>query len=82
MAEAWVAYVDEIGFCRSATLADVEATGFALSPSRYVGSATVVEADGVVEKRLTEIAGTLAADFEANEKLAAEVSKALKALNQ
>lgn len=48
-------YVDVLGLCKVATIAEVEAKGWSLTPGAYVGVAPVEE-DGVnFEERMTEI---------------------------
>ena len=48
-------YVDVLGLCKAATIAEIEAKGWSLTPGAYVGVAPVEE-DGVnFEERMTEI---------------------------
>ena len=48
-------YVDVLGLCKVATIAEIEAKGWSLTPGAYVGVAPVEE-DGVnFEERMTEI---------------------------
>jgi type I restriction enzyme M protein len=75
------AYEDEPGFCRAATLADVEAADFALAPGRFVrsednGHAEISAAD--VDAAVARVTDAL----ERNEVLSERVWKALKALEQ
>jgi type I restriction enzyme M protein len=49
------AYVDVPGFCRSATIEEIEAQGWSLNPGRYVGAAAGVEDDGDFLERLAEL---------------------------
>jgi len=56
--EDGVTYEDQAGFCYSATLAEIKAANYALTPGRYVG-ATAIEDDGelIADKidRLTKL---------------------------
>lgn len=70
-------YVDELGFSRSATLAEVEAAGFTLSPGRYVGAAESEEDEVEFEERMAGLTENLADEMTANEQLATEVRAAL-----
>jgi type I restriction enzyme M protein len=45
-ANGWADYADEAGFCKSATVAEVNEHGHVLTPGRYVGAADI-EDDGV-----------------------------------
>lgn len=57
-------YEDVAGFCKAATLAEVEANNFVLTPGRYVGTEEV-EDDGVsFEEKVAEISENLKAHFE------------------
>ena len=61
-------YVDVLGLCKAATIAEIEAKGWSLTPGAYVG-VTPVEEDGVnFEERMTEIhQELLALQTESNE---------------
>jgi type I restriction enzyme M protein len=49
------AYGDVPGFCRVATIAEIEAQGWSLNPGRYGGVAAGVQDDGDFAARLTEL---------------------------
>lgn len=52
-------YEDQAGFCKVATLADIAANDYVLTPGRYVGAAEV-EDDGIAfETKMTELTATL-----------------------
>jgi type I restriction enzyme M protein len=56
-------YQDVQGFCKSATLVEVEANGFVLTPGRYVGTEEV-EDDGIsFEDKVSVIAENLSTQF-------------------
>lgn len=57
-------YEDVQGFCKSATLAEVEANNFVLTPGRYVGTEEA-EDDGIsFDEKVTEISQNLKGYFE------------------
>lgn len=57
-------YEDVQGFCKSATLAEVEANNFVLTPGRYVGTEEI-EDDGIsYEEKVTTISENLKGYFE------------------
>ena len=57
-------YEDVQGFCKSATLAEVEANNFVLTPGRYVGTEEA-EDDGIsYDEKVTEISQNLKGYFE------------------
>ena len=57
-------YEDIQGFCKAATLADVEANNFVLTPGRYVGTEEV-EDDGIpYDEKVTAISENLKGYFE------------------
>ncbi len=70
-------YVDEPGFSKSATLAEVEATGFTLSPGRYVGAPESEEDEIEFEERMAGLVDQLADEMAENERLKVEVREAL-----
>ena len=57
--QAGGAYEDRPGFCKSATLQDIEAHDFVLTPGRYVGTEAVAD-DGIpFEEKMAELSGAL-----------------------
>ena len=53
------AYEDVPGFCKAATLEDIQKHGHVLTPGRYVGSADVEDDDEPFEDKLRRLATTL-----------------------
>jgi len=70
-------YIDEPGFCKSETLAEIETAGFTLSPGRYVGAPEAEEDEIVFEERMATLVDKLADEMAENERLAGEVRGAL-----
>lgn len=57
-------YEDILGFCKSATVVEVEANNFVLTPGRYVG-AEDIEDDGIpYDEKVAAITSSLAEQFE------------------
>jgi len=67
-------YEDIKGFCKSATLAEIEKHGFVLTPGRYVGIPDEVE----LEVTFEETMGALTAEFAAQMQEAAELDREIK----
>jgi type I restriction enzyme M protein len=73
-------YADRPGFCKSATIADIAANDYVLTPGRYVGAAPL-EDDGIpFETKMTELTTTLYQQMEDAEKLDKAIRKNLEAL--
>lgn len=73
-------YTDELGFCASANLEEIEKHGFVLTPGRYCGSA-VEEDDGEpFEVRFPALVETLETQFAEGERLAATIRERLAGL--
>ncbi len=71
-------YVDVLGLCKAATIAEIEAKGWSLTPGAYVGVAPVEE-DGVnFEERMTEIHQELLALQAESNDLMDTISKNMK----
>jgi len=70
-------YRDEPGFSKSATLQEVEAAGFTLSPGRYVGAPESEEDEIAYEERIATLVDQLADEMAENERLARAVKEAL-----
>jgi type I restriction enzyme M protein len=67
--EAGLTYEDVAGFCKSASLADVKSSDYALSPGRYVGAAEA-ESDGEpVEAKIERLTKELFVHFEESARL-------------
>jgi type I restriction enzyme M protein len=73
-------YVDEPGFCKSATLEETVAAGSALTPGRYVGAAFEEEDEQALEERIHELVAQLREDLGESERLTIEVRNALEAV--
>ena len=73
-------YEDRAGYCKSATLADIKANDYVLTPGRYVGAAEI-EDDGIpFETKMTELSQTLYQQMQESEKLDAVIRKNLEVL--
>ncbi len=73
-------YEDEAGYCKSATLDDIKANDYVLTPGRYVGAAPL-EDDGIpFETKMTELSKTLYKQMKESEKLDAVIRKNLEVL--
>ncbi len=71
-------YEDIKGFCKSATLDDVEKHKFVLTPGRYVGVPDGVD-DGVpFDEKMKQLTGELKGQLDEEQQLNAEIKKQLK----
>ncbi|MGP5018419.1 N-6 DNA methylase [Vreelandella alkaliphila] len=74
------AYEDVAGFCKSATLTDLQKHDFVLTPGRYVGAADV-EDDGVpFAEKMANLTEQLRAQFNESDRLEAEIKRNLGGL--
>jgi len=79
-AGGYESYEDEAGYCKSATLEDIKANDYVLTPGRYVGAAPI-EDDGIpFETKMAELSKTLYQQMEEGEKLDAVIRKNLGVL--
>jgi len=70
-------YADLPGFCKSATLAEIKAADYALTPGRYVGAADV-EGDGEpIAEKVERLTKDLFAQFDESARLEAAVREQL-----
>ncbi|MDF4474083.1 class I SAM-dependent DNA methyltransferase [Vibrio parahaemolyticus] len=75
-----VAYEDQSGFCKSATLADIKKHDFVLTPGRYVGAAEELD-DGVpFGEKMATLTAKLSEQFAESAMLEAEIKKNLAGL--
>jgi type I restriction enzyme M protein len=73
-------YVDIAGFCKSATLEEIRANDYVLTPGRYVGAAAV-EDDGIAfETKMAELSQALYAQMRQAQKLDAVIRRNLEGL--
>ena len=75
--EAGLTYDDEAGFCYSASLAEVKAADYALTPGRYVGAADVEDDGEPIEEKIARLSKELFEQFDESKRLAAVVRKQL-----
>ncbi|TEW51532.1 type I restriction-modification system subunit M [Psychromonas algicola] len=74
------AYQDIAGYCKSATLADMKANDYVLTPGRYVGAAELID-DGIpFETKMTELSQTLYSQMNQATELDKAIRKNLEAL--
>jgi type I restriction enzyme M protein len=71
-------YRNIAGFCKSATLAEIEKDGFVLTPGRYVGVADDID-DGVpFEEKVAKLTKELEGYFEQSEEIKEKIKENLK----
>ncbi len=71
-------YEDVAGFCKSATLEEVEKNNFILTPGRYVGVVEEEEDDEAFEEKMKRLTEELAKQMEESKKLDEEIKKNLE----
>lgn len=69
--------VDQAGFCASASLAEIQANKYVLTPGRYVGSEASEPAKRPARARLKELAARLEDQFAASAALETEIRRTL-----
>ena len=70
-------YADEPGFCYSASLAEIKAADYALTPGRYVGAAEMEDDDEPIQDKIERLSKELFEQFEESERLARVVREQL-----
>jgi type I restriction enzyme M protein len=73
-------YEDVAGFCKAATLDEVQANGFVLTPGRYVGTEAVEEDAEAYEAKVSRLAEALGRQFAESAQLQDEIRKNLKGI--
>ncbi len=71
-------YEDVKGFCKSATLPDIQKHSYVLTPGRYVGAAAIVDDGEPFTDKMERLTSTLKSQMNEEEKLNAEIAKQLK----
>ncbi|ACV77509.1 type I restriction-modification system subunit M [Nakamurella multipartita] len=74
---AGLEYADKPGFCYSATLAEIKAADYALTPGRYVGAAEVEDDGEPIEEKIDRLTKQLFDQFDESERLAKVVRQRL-----
>jgi type I restriction enzyme M protein len=74
-------YADVPGFCKSATIAEIKAAGYALTPGRYVGAAAVEDDGEDIVAKIERLSKELLAAFDESEKAASVVRRQLERVN-
>lgn len=73
-------YANEAGFCKSATLAEIESHNFVLTPGRYVGAGAVDEDDEPFEEKFDRLIETLRTQLAEGRRLETEIDVRLGVL--
>ena len=75
-------YADVAGFCKSATLKEVESHGFVLTPGRYVGTADDTESDDgePFDQKIARLTRTLEEQFAESNDLQRRIHASLRGL--
>jgi type I restriction enzyme M protein len=74
-------YVDVAGFCKSATLKEVESHGFVLTPGRYVGAEEAEDDGEPFGEKFSRLTKTLDEEFAESNKLESEIRASLSSLS-
>ncbi|MEN8502097.1 class I SAM-dependent DNA methyltransferase [Paraburkholderia sp. SIMBA_050] len=74
------AYADTPGFCKSATLDEIKAHGYVLTPGRYVGSEQVDDGGESFEEKMPRLVAELHAQFAESANLEQAIKANLKRL--
>ncbi|HSV66035.1 MAG TPA: class I SAM-dependent DNA methyltransferase [Mycobacteriales bacterium] len=75
--KAGLSYEDEPGFCKSATLAEIKAVDYALTPGRYIGAADTEDDGEPIQAKIERLRRELLAQFVESEHLAKLVREQL-----
>jgi type I restriction enzyme M protein len=76
--DAGLAYADEPGFCKSASLADVKDADYALTPGRFVGMTEAGQSSNNLESELGRLSEELVTALDRSAELDAVVRQALR----
>jgi type I restriction enzyme M protein len=71
-------YEDIKGFCKSATIEEVEKNGFVLTPGRYVGTDFEMEEDEEFEEKMKRLTSELFQQFKESKELEEKIRENLK----
>ncbi|MDQ3817558.1 MAG: SAM-dependent methyltransferase, partial [Acidobacteriota bacterium] len=74
-------YEDVLGFCKSATTADIGGHNYVLTPGRYVGAADVEEDEMLFEDRILSLTTKLEEQFDESIRLSELIRANLKGIS-
>jgi type I restriction enzyme M protein len=74
------AYEDVPGFCKSATLAEIQSHGYVLTPGRYVGAEDAEDDDEPFEEKMQRLTAKLEEQFAESAKLEVAIRENLRRL--
>ena len=73
-------YADVPGFCKSATLAEMQSHGYVLTPGRYVGAEDLEEDDEPFEEKMQRLTLKLEDQFKESARLEKKIQESLQGL--
>jgi type I restriction enzyme M protein len=73
-------YEDVPGFCKSATLDEIAANSYVLTPGRYVGAEDIEDDGEPFDQKVQQLTAQLSKQMEESRKLDDEIRKNLKGL--
>jgi type I restriction enzyme M protein len=73
-------YQDILGFCASATIADIAKHGYVLTPGRYVGAEEVEDDGEPFDEKMKRLTEQLASQFAESSKLERAIKERLESL--
>lgn len=79
-AESLAEYKDVSGFCRSATLAEIQSHGYVLTPGRYVGAEEMADDGEPFAEKMSRLSATLEKQFAESAKLEKQIRRNLDIL--
>jgi type I restriction enzyme M protein len=71
-------YEDIKGFCKAASIEEVEKNGYVLTPGRYVGTDFVIEDDEVFEEKMARLTKELSEQFQQSKELEQKIKENLE----
>lgn len=74
-------YADEAGFCKSATIEEIQKHDHVLNPGRYVDSVPAEDDDVPFEERFAELKEVLVGQFSEEEKLSKHIKEQLELIS-
>lgn len=74
-------YEDVLGFCRSATLTELKAADYALTPGRHVGALEIEEDDEAIDTKIERLTTELLAAFDESARLEKVVRRQMERLD-